>query len=166
MGGTSSCSAQAAVDLTPIPGGGGKIISGPGWNRANIRTGATNEYINGGNKLRREEGGFPFPMSYHPGQIMVTFCDGSVRPVNETIDGTVWAKVITPAGESLPYNNAPLQANPRLRRRDRPAVTAAAVSLSLLEHPSTPARLARAGVRSFLPAHNEAVGQQRSLVGL
>ena len=106
LGGSGTCNGQAAIDLAPTAGGGGKIITGPGWNRANLRTGATKEYINGGNFSGAMEGGFPFPNSYHPGQIMVTFCDGSVRPVSETVNGDVWAKVITPAGESLPYNNA------------------------------------------------------------
>ena len=30
------------------------------------------------------------------------FCDGGVRFINNTIDGTVYAKIITPAGSKLP----------------------------------------------------------------
>jgi hypothetical protein len=32
----------------------------------------------------------------------VFFCDGAVRLISATIDGTVYAKIITPAGCALP----------------------------------------------------------------
>ncbi len=31
------------------------------------------------------------------------FCDGGVRFITNTIDGTVYSKIITPAGSKLPY---------------------------------------------------------------
>jgi hypothetical protein len=30
------------------------------------------------------------------------FCDGSLRFINSTIDGTVYSKIITPGGSKLP----------------------------------------------------------------
>jgi prepilin-type processing-associated H-X9-DG protein len=38
----------------------------------------------------------------HDGGCNFGFCDGAVRFISQTIDGTVYAKLITPAGESLP----------------------------------------------------------------
>ena len=37
-------------------------------------------------------------------------CDGSTKFLSETIDGEVWAKLITPAGSQLPpaYRQLPL----------------------------------------------------------
>ena len=49
--------------------------------------------------------GFPFPSSYHPGLIVTAFCDGSVKAINQDIDGDVWAKLITPAGGSKGMND-------------------------------------------------------------
>ena len=34
------------------------------------------------------------------------FCDGGVRFISSTIDGTVYAKMITPAGSKLPMFTA------------------------------------------------------------
>jgi hypothetical protein len=56
------------------------------------------------------EGSAPYPNSYHPGGVVVGMCDGSTRFVNETVAGAIWAKLVTPAGESLPaaYRQLPL----------------------------------------------------------
>ncbi len=48
------------------------------------------------------KGSFPFITSGHPNGGNYTFCDGSVRFINNTIDGTVFAKIVTPAGSKLP----------------------------------------------------------------
>src|SRR5262249_24307276 len=48
------------------------------------------------------EGCFPYPNSCHLGKVMnVLFCDGSVRPSSENIDGKVWARLVTPNGEKF-----------------------------------------------------------------
>ena len=45
----------------------------------------------------------PFPNSFHQGGVNVTMCDGSAKFVNEDIDLSVYAQIITPAGtKSLP----------------------------------------------------------------
>jgi prepilin-type processing-associated H-X9-DG protein len=72
---------------------------GPGWAAANRR--GTFEEINYGQNLS-VEGSFPFANSGHPGGGNVVFCDGAVRFLSATIDGTVYAKLITPAGSKLP----------------------------------------------------------------
>jgi prepilin-type processing-associated H-X9-DG protein len=81
--------------LTPRYG----TSDGSGWANAN----ASGSYakINYGWNLTIE-GTFPYPYSGHPGGINVGFCDGSCKFISATIDGTVWAKVITPAGGHLP----------------------------------------------------------------
>ena len=75
-----------------------KFYDGLGWQSANLAT--TKENINGG-RNSATEGGFPFPNSLHPGVIICVMCDGSAKKIASGIDGTVWSKVMTPAGESL-----------------------------------------------------------------
>ncbi len=48
------------------------------------------------------EGSFPFSNSGHPGGCNMMFCDGAVRFITNTIDGTVYSKLLTPAGSRLP----------------------------------------------------------------
>jgi prepilin-type N-terminal cleavage/methylation domain-containing protein/prepilin-type processing-associated H-X9-DG protein len=57
--------------------------------------------INGGQNLTIE-GSYPFSNSGHPGGCNMGFCDGSVRFINSTIDGTVYSKLITSGGSKLP----------------------------------------------------------------
>jgi prepilin-type N-terminal cleavage/methylation domain-containing protein/prepilin-type processing-associated H-X9-DG protein len=72
---------------------------GPGWQEAN-RNGNL-ENINFGQNLSIE-GSFPFANSAHPSGGNFAFCDGSVRFISSSIDGTVYAKIITPSGGKLP----------------------------------------------------------------
>ena len=80
--------------LQPQPG-----IDGPGWQLANQE--GTHENINFGQNLTIE-GSFPFSNSAHAGGCNMVFCDGAVRFISATLDGTVYAKIITPAGGKLP----------------------------------------------------------------
>ncbi|MGO9597589.1 MAG: DUF1559 domain-containing protein [Isosphaeraceae bacterium] len=52
------------------------------------------------------KGSFPFISSGHPTGANFGFCDGAVRFISNTIDGTVYAKIITPAGSKLPITPA------------------------------------------------------------
>jgi prepilin-type N-terminal cleavage/methylation domain-containing protein/prepilin-type processing-associated H-X9-DG protein len=72
---------------------------GIGWSLTNkVGTFAN---INGGQSLTIE-GSYPFSNSAHPGGCNMGFCDGGVRFISNTIDGTVYSKIITPAGSKLP----------------------------------------------------------------
>jgi len=73
---------------------------GPGWAFAN-KVG-TLENINGGGSLTIE-GGYPFSNASHPGGCNMGFCDGGVRFISNTVDGTVYSKMITSAGSKLPF---------------------------------------------------------------
>jgi len=110
IGPTNICgtpSATAALDCT----GGGVVatqqtllmptndVDGPGWSNANKIGTLAN--INGGQNLTIE-GSYPFANSAHPSGGNMAFCDGAVRFVPNTIDGTVYSKLITPAGGKLP----------------------------------------------------------------
>jgi prepilin-type N-terminal cleavage/methylation domain-containing protein/prepilin-type processing-associated H-X9-DG protein len=72
---------------------------GPGWQYANKL--GTYENINYGLYLTTK-GSFPFSNSGHSGGCNMIFCDGAARFISATIDGTVYAKIITPAGSRLP----------------------------------------------------------------
>jgi prepilin-type N-terminal cleavage/methylation domain-containing protein/prepilin-type processing-associated H-X9-DG protein len=72
---------------------------GPDWALANALSNP--ESINYGYKFGIE-GSFPFISSGHTGGFNATFCDGSAKFLRNTIDGTVFSKLITPAGSLLP----------------------------------------------------------------
>jgi prepilin-type N-terminal cleavage/methylation domain-containing protein/prepilin-type processing-associated H-X9-DG protein len=74
-------------------------VDGPTWVNAN-KTG-TLENLGGGQSLSLD-GGYPFLNSSHPSGSNVAFCDGAVRFITNNIDGTVYAKILTPAGSRLP----------------------------------------------------------------
>ena len=83
-----------APNLTTVP-----QTDGAGWAFAN-KIGTFENLNFGQNGL--PEGQFPFPSSFHSGGINTLFCDGSTRFISDSIDGTVWSKLITPAGSKLP----------------------------------------------------------------
>ena len=79
----------------------------PAWQYANKLGGYEN--LNYGQTLSIK-GTFPFITSGHPFGTNFAFCDGAVRFINSTIDGTVYSKIITPAGSKLqlPYKQLPV----------------------------------------------------------
>ena len=60
-----------------------------------------------------DDGSCPYPNSNHPGGVNVLFCDGSAKFISDQIDGTVYAKLITPQGSRLPavYRQLPVDAS-------------------------------------------------------
>jgi prepilin-type N-terminal cleavage/methylation domain-containing protein/prepilin-type processing-associated H-X9-DG protein len=83
-----------------------------GWKQANFQSpppAANFDYINYGQQLT-DKGTFPFSNSGHPGGCNMVFCDGATRFIPSTIDGQVYARMITPAGSRLPtiYRQSPL----------------------------------------------------------
>jgi prepilin-type N-terminal cleavage/methylation domain-containing protein/prepilin-type processing-associated H-X9-DG protein len=76
-------------------------FDGIGWAFANkVGTFQNINYgTTGGLSLK---GSFPYSNSGHPGGCNMMFCDGGVRFISNTIDGTVYSKIITPAGSRLP----------------------------------------------------------------
>ena len=94
---------------------GGGTVDGSGWAQAN-RKGSFEAINDFGNLLAQNlNGSFPYPSSSHADGVNVAMCDGSVRFIKNTIDGTTWSKLITPAGgklsalfKQLPMNEAAL----------------------------------------------------------
>jgi prepilin-type processing-associated H-X9-DG protein len=84
-----------AGQLKPTPKG----ETGQGWSWANHQ--GSFERVSYGQKFTTE-GSFPFANSGHPGGNNFCYCDGSVRFLSTTIDGSVYARLITPAGSALP----------------------------------------------------------------
>jgi len=109
IGSSAVCGVPASVDCTAgqlasasVTSGAGTAsgdFDGPGWAFAN-KVG-TLENINFGQNLTIE-GSYPFSNSAHPSGCNMGFCDGAVRFISNTIDGTVYSKLITPAGSRLP----------------------------------------------------------------
>jgi hypothetical protein len=99
FGASSVCGVPAATDCTAGQLAPNGDVDGPGWALAN-KVG-TNENINGGQNFTIE-GSYPFINSAHPAGFNAGFCDGAVRFITNTIDGTVFSKIITPAGSKLP----------------------------------------------------------------
>lgn len=89
----------AGGSLAPSPSYG---ADGVGWSFANRKSVGTYKFINYGASNIATEGAFPYPSSFHSGGVNMVFCDGSVRFISETINGTVYSKLITPAGSLLP----------------------------------------------------------------
>ena len=106
-GATGDCTAGNNLRSGPDPGGSGKQVDGPGWGAANNKQ--YGEYINIG-QFVTAEGHAPYASSSHSGGINVLFCDGAVRFIQESIDGTVYSKILTPAGSKLPplYRQLPV----------------------------------------------------------
>jgi len=121
IGSTSICTSGCGVNgagqnpptassgpLMTIPASSGQ--SGPippqdgtGWAFASNPQSPTPDFINAGvTNASAQEGGAPFSNSAHPGGCNMVFCDGAVRFVNSTIGGTIYAKMLTPAGGRLP----------------------------------------------------------------
>ena len=105
--GVRDCS--QATDLSP---NGSTGVDGPGWVRANQR--GHFEEINAARRNGfTDQGSSPFANSEHPGGICVGLCDGSVRFITDDINGSVYAKLITPDGQTLSpiYRQLPLSAD-------------------------------------------------------
>jgi len=85
---------------------------GADWDNANTKNGGNLEYINYGLQVAIE-GTSPYPSSNHSGGINVGMADGSMKFITDSIDGTVWAKLITPNGNKMPplYKQNPLSSD-------------------------------------------------------
>jgi len=88
-----------------------------GWHYANFKNATTNAKaawgsLNYGLNVS-DDGSCPFPNSSHAGGVNVLFCDGSAKFISDTIDGTVYSKLITPSGSRLPapYRQQPVDAS-------------------------------------------------------
>ena len=103
MVGTGACYSSLLGPITT----GGIQSDGPSWDFSNYQ--GTFENINYGQNLTIK-GTFPFITSGHPGGFNAVMCDGSVHYIRNTISGTVFSKIMTPAGSKLPLAN-PLTPN-------------------------------------------------------
>jgi len=79
----------------------------PAWLFANVIGGFENI---GYGQVLTLKGTFPFVTSGHPTGSNFAFCDGAVRFISNTIDGTVYSKLLSPAGSKLPlpYKQLPV----------------------------------------------------------
>jgi prepilin-type N-terminal cleavage/methylation domain-containing protein/prepilin-type processing-associated H-X9-DG protein len=115
IGASNVCGGKSYTFPTSVDCTAGQLspvgdTDGLGWSLAN-KVG-TNANIGGGQNFTAE-GLYPFSNSAHPGGCNMGFCDGAVRFISNTIDGTVYSKLITPAGSKLP---APTPTIPGLKQ--------------------------------------------------
>ncbi len=102
-------SSSAGGHLSPQTATSGIQTDGPSWALASTKNSsldggiAAMEGINYGVNLNTE-GSFPYALSYHNNGCNFLFCDGSLKFVSDTIDGTVYSKLITPQGSKLGLN--------------------------------------------------------------
>jgi len=96
---TNDCTTGAGATSLPLGLAPSNAADGPDWHFANFVGTGTN--VNFGTNLT-DKGSFPFSNSAHPGGFNTAFCDGSVRFLSASINGTVYAKILTPAGSKLP----------------------------------------------------------------
>jgi len=88
-----------------------------GWKFANFKNTQANAQASWGSLNFglnvSDDGSCPFPNSNHAGGVNVLFCDGSAKFISDTIDGTVYSKLITPSGSRLPapYRQQPVDAS-------------------------------------------------------
>jgi len=78
----------------------GGQVDGGNWDFANKP--GTFENIGFGLSGAFLKGGFPYINSGHPGGFNAVMCDGSVHYLKNTINGTVFSKLVTSAGSKLP----------------------------------------------------------------
>jgi prepilin-type N-terminal cleavage/methylation domain-containing protein len=93
-----SCAFMAPIVLSSAPSPTPSLVFGvaPGFDV--VLTGADNigPFPNDG--IAGPEGERPFLSSLHPGVVVVGFCDGSVKPLNDNIDKGVYLRLMTPSG--------------------------------------------------------------------
>jgi len=84
--------------------------NGQDWVFASNSATAAGENINFGTNLT-DKGSSPFANSGHPSGVNAVMCDGSVKFISATINGTVYAQILSPAGGKLPsmYKQLPVQ---------------------------------------------------------
>lgn len=58
------------------------------------------------------DGNAPFPNSRHIGIVVTSFADGTARTLNESIDGGIYAKLITPSGARIRDFNGSFEEGP------------------------------------------------------
>jgi prepilin-type N-terminal cleavage/methylation domain-containing protein/prepilin-type processing-associated H-X9-DG protein len=89
-------------DCAKAMAGGGLGIDAATWSLANSKTSGTFKNINYGQQNLTAKGTCPYINSGHPSGANFVFADGAVRFISDSIDGTVYSKIMTPSGSRLP----------------------------------------------------------------
>jgi prepilin-type N-terminal cleavage/methylation domain-containing protein/prepilin-type processing-associated H-X9-DG protein len=102
-GGGDCSKSQLGVTTSPTTG---RSTDGADWLLASNAQRGAGENINFASSSAAlvDKGSSPFANSGHPDGANFAFCDGSVKYLRSAIDGTVYAKLLSPAGGKLPQN--------------------------------------------------------------
>lgn len=87
---------------TALSGGTGSFDA-PNWSGANNKSLGRYKNISYGYQNLTVDGTSPYLSSGHSGGVNVFFVDGHGQFITDSIDGTVYSKLITPAGGRMPY---------------------------------------------------------------
>ncbi|MBI3864004.1 MAG: DUF1559 domain-containing protein [Planctomycetia bacterium] len=94
---SSALDCGVGIFATPPSVGAGDLVFPSLGSLAITNTAAVPASRINGNK-GNNQGNSPFPSSTHPGIVVVAFCDGHVRTLNENMSFTVYASLITSGG--------------------------------------------------------------------
>jgi len=98
-GASGDCADTAAKGAPPV---GGAATDNAMWRGANNKALGTFKNINYGQQNLTLEGSSPYVNSGHPSGANFAFADGAVRFLTDSIDSTVYSKIITPSGSRMP----------------------------------------------------------------
>lgn len=98
-GTTGDCLTAISTTYLPSPSGN---VDGGAWSRANNKSSGTYKNISYGYHNLTIDGTSPYLSSGHSNGVNVYFVDGHGQFITDSIDGTVYSKLITPAGGRAP----------------------------------------------------------------
>jgi prepilin-type processing-associated H-X9-DG protein len=94
---TAALDCGVAIFATPVSVGAGDLVF-PGLGSLAIAGSAANPVSRINANKGFNPGNSPFASSTHPGIVIVSFCDGHVRTLNETMSFAVYASLFTSGG--------------------------------------------------------------------
>jgi prepilin-type N-terminal cleavage/methylation domain-containing protein/prepilin-type processing-associated H-X9-DG protein len=103
-GGSGDCT-KSLLYITQTPPLTGLQLDGADWAKANSTVSGPGEYINFGTAMT-QKGSSPYVSCGHSGGANFVMCDGSTKFISATVNGTVYSKLLSPAGGKLPIGGA------------------------------------------------------------
>jgi len=100
FGSDNICAGACDTSISGLGFNSSTQTDGPKWALTSSKAAGSYEYINFGSQLG--DGQSVGASSGHSSGVNAIFADGSGRFISDSIDGTVYAKILSPAGSKLP----------------------------------------------------------------